>query len=265
MQRIRRPLRLLTIILLGTLASHAALAASLVDEIQKRGKIVVGLFPAAPPFGFTNEKGEVDGIDIEMARLMAKDLGVKLETITTNGASRIPTLLTGKADILIDVLAITPERAKQVSYSIPYGVMQVIMYGPESAHVRSWADLKGKKVGVTLGAVTDVEVTKNAPQGTEVARFDDDSATNTALLTGQVDVICATDAVVVGLADRVPDKKFETEFAIRTSPISMGMRRGDPDFLHWVNTFIYYHKVIGDVGAIYEKYMKHPLPETGSF
>lgn len=242
-----------------------AKAASLLDDIVKRGKLVVGVFPAAPPYGTTNAKGEIEGIDIEIARLMAEDLGVKLETIATNGAARIPTLLTGKADVLIAVMSITPERAKQVAFSIPYAGFQIIMYGPQAQAVKNWSDLKGKRIGVTLGAVTDIETTRNAPPGTEIIRFDDDAATNTALLVGQVDLICATDFVVLGLNDRAPDKKFESKFSIRNSPISIGMRRDDPQFLQWVNTFVYYNKAIGKIGTIYEKHMKQKLPDFGSF
>lgn len=251
--------------LAAAFSTTAASAESLLDTIISRGKIVVGVFPAAPPFGTTNAQGEIEGIDIEIARLLAEDLGVELETISTNGAARIPTLMTGKADILIAVLSITPERAKQVAFSIPYTGFKIIMYGPQDQKVESWADLAGKRVGVTLGAVTDIEATRNAPPGTEIIRFEDDAATNTALLAGQVDLIGATDFVVMDLPSRAPDKNFETKFSIRNSPISIGMRRGDPDLLQWVNTFIYYNATIGKIDQIYQKHMKQPLPEFGTF
>src|SRR5690606_25888693 len=132
-----------------------------------------------------------------------------------------------KADILIAVMSITPERAKQVAFSIPYTGFEIIMYGPQDQKVESWADLAGKRVGVTLGAVTDIETTRNAPPGTEIIRFEDDAATNTALLAGQVDVICNSDFVVKDLPARAPDRNFEKKFSVRSSPISIGMRRGD--------------------------------------
>jgi polar amino acid transport system substrate-binding protein len=240
-------------------------AASLLEQIQAKGKLVVGLFPASPPYGYVNAQGKIEGIDIEIARLMAQDLGVELETVSTSGAARIPTLLTGKVDVLIAVLSITPKRAEQVAYSIPYAGFQIIMYGPADQKVRDWPDLAGKRVGVTLGAVTDTETTRNAPKDTKILRFEDDAATNAALLAGQVDLICATDFVVLGLPERVPDKKLETKFAIRSSPVSIGMRRGDPDFMQWVNTFLFYNKNIGKLGEIYEKHMHQKLPDFGAF
>src|SRR5690606_39694127 len=115
----RRFLIAATMVVATAFSSSNAMAESLLDTIISRGKIVVGVFPAAPPFGTTNAQGEIEGIDIEIARLLAEDLGVELETIATNGAARIPTMMTGKADILIAVMSITPERAKQVALSIP--------------------------------------------------------------------------------------------------------------------------------------------------
>lgn len=122
--------------------SGAAVAQS-AAEIQKKGQLTIGLLVDFPPYGTTNAQNQPDGYDADVARLLAKDLGVKLNLVPVTGPNRIPFLLTNKVDLLVASLAITPERAKQVDFSAPYATATVILYGAKKVDIKSAADLKG--------------------------------------------------------------------------------------------------------------------------
>lgn len=129
--------------------SGTAMAQS-AAEIQKKGQLTVGLLVDFPPYGTTNAQNQPDGYDADVARLLAKDLGVRLNLVPVTGPNRIPFLLTNKVDLLVASLAITPERARQVDFSAPYATATVILYGAKKLDIRSAADLKGRRIGVVV-------------------------------------------------------------------------------------------------------------------
>jgi hypothetical protein len=89
-------------------------------DIKKKGEITIGMLVDFPPYGTTNAQNQPDGYDADVAKLLAKDWGVKANIVPVTGPNRIPFLLTNKVDLLVASLAITPERAKQVQFSTPY-------------------------------------------------------------------------------------------------------------------------------------------------
>ena len=90
-----------------------------------------------------NQERKPEGFDIDLAEMVAKALGVKVELQQVTGANRIPYLLTDKVDIVISVMGLTPERAKQIMFTAPYADTHLAVYGPKSANVplrsRAWA------------------------------------------------------------------------------------------------------------------------------
>src|SRR4030095_13073047 len=120
--------------------------ADTLDEIKKAGKIGVAIAAPIPPFGMTDDKMQPTGSDVDLARLLAKDLGVQLEIVTTTGPTRIPMLQTNKADIVISTLSITPDRAKVVDFSIPYADHPSVVAGLKTVQIKQLSDLDGKKV-----------------------------------------------------------------------------------------------------------------------
>ena len=86
--------------------------------------------------------------DVDVAKLMAKYLGVELELVPVTGPNRIPYLLTSKVDVLVAIFGITPERARQVQFSIPYSSIDIVLMAPKDSKIANAADLKALKVGV---------------------------------------------------------------------------------------------------------------------
>jgi len=155
----RWSLWLIALPLLLGLSSPPPAAAQTIDEIIKRGKVIVGVNTTTPIFGLIGADGHPEGYDPDVARLVGKYLGVPVEFVSVTGANRIPNLLSGKVDMLICLFGITPERALQVWYSIPYASEAATLVAPESRKVKSVDDLAGLKVGVPRGAMQDLILT----------------------------------------------------------------------------------------------------------
>ena len=121
--------------LIAVLYAPAAGALQTIDDIIKKGTIVVGVSTTTPIFGLIGQQGEPEGYDPDVARLLAKYLGVKVDFVPVTGANRIPQLLSGRVDVLICLFGITPERAQQVWYSIPYAYEAATLVAPAALKV----------------------------------------------------------------------------------------------------------------------------------
>jgi polar amino acid transport system substrate-binding protein len=191
---------------------------------------------------------------------MAKYLGVDLEIIPVTGPNRIPYLLTGKVDMLTATFGITPERAKQVQFSIPYSAIEIQLLGPTATKVTSFADIANLKVAVARASSQDTALTAQAPKSTTILRFDDDASAGQAYLSGQADLIGSNNVTAMQLAATKPSKGIEKKLALRSQYQGITLRRGSDDLRQWVNTFLFFIKNNGELDAINRKWFNEPLP-----
>jgi polar amino acid transport system substrate-binding protein len=253
--------RLLAFAVLGLLAVAPAVHAQTIDDILKRGKVLIGIDLANPPYGNMSRSMEPEGLDVDLARAIAKRMGVPLEIVQVTGPSRIPTLLNNRVDIIVATFAPTPERALQVSFSSAYSDVAQVIVAPEQRSIKTAADTSGLKVAVVRGNTQDVAFTPIAPPGCTIMRFDDDAGAGQALLSSQVDALVTGSVTAATLAKQNPDKHLEIKLAIRDNPLTVGVRRGQQDLLNWINTFIFYMKYSGELEAIHKKYdIPYSLP-----
>ena len=254
--------------LFATMLASGSRAADLqtIDDIVKKGTIVVGVSTTTPIFGLIGDKGEPEGYDPDVARLLAKYLGVKVEFVPVTGANRIPQLLSGRVDVLICLFGITPERAQQVWYSMPYAYEAATLVGPASLNVKTVDDLKGKRVGVPRGAMQDLMLTPLAQQkGFQLQRFDDEETELQALIAGQIDVGGTGLLVNQRLNRNNPGKDYQVKIVLRPLHFGIGLRRGEVDKLQWLNTFVYTIKNNGELDAISRKWRQMPLEQLPVF
>jgi polar amino acid transport system substrate-binding protein len=251
MRRLLRNLALVCVALIVSVAS--ASAQTLLEDIIKRGTINIGISLGTPPYGFTNDKMEPDGFDVNLAKLVARDLGVKLNIVDTVASARIPNLLSKKLDIVISSFSITPERAKAIAFTNCVYVDQQVLLAPKASKFAAVADLKGHKIGVTRSTTNDIVLTKSAVEGTTIQRYDDDASTSQALLAGQVDGIVTSRALAVAMIGR--DPKLDILFLVASAPMGIGLRLGEPDMLHWLNTDIFMLWTTGELPALQKKWM----------
>jgi len=185
----RRPLAALGLTGLAAAAFIKSAAAQSVDDVLSKKKVQVGILVDLPPFGVVNAKNEYEGYDVDVAKLMAKYLGVECELVPVTGPNRIPYLLTGKVDVLVATFGITPERARQVQFCIPYSSIDIVLMAPKERKITGAADLASLRIGVARASTQDTAISAAAPQGTRIMRFDDDATTAQALLSNQIDAI----------------------------------------------------------------------------
>ncbi|VVE17388.1 L-cystine-binding protein FliY [Pandoraea cepalis] len=234
--------------------------AQTVADIRKKGTLNVGMLIDFPPYGTTNAQMQPDGYDADVAKLLAKDLGVKVNIMPVTGPNRIPYLLSGKVDVLVASLAITPERAKQVQFSKPYAAATIVLLGKTGAPIKSAADLKGLRVSVARASTQDMAVTKTAPEGTEIRRFDDDASAMQALLTGQVDAIGCSVTVANAIRQRAPGQ-FEPKFNLLQQAMGIALRPNQPELLAAINDFVTRNTANGELNKRYRKWLGTDLPQ----
>ncbi len=247
-------------------ASAQAANPQTIDDIIKNGKIVVGVSTTTPIFGLIGKDGEPEGYDPDVARLLAKYLGVKVEFVPVTGANRIPQLLSGRVDVLICLFGITPERAQQVWYSMPYAYEAATLVAPAAVNVKTVDDLKGKRVGVPRGAMQDLMLTPLAQEkGFQLQRFDDEATELQALISGQIDLGGTGLLVNQRLNRNNPGKDYQVKIVLRPLHFGIGIRRGETDKLQWLNTFVYTIKNNGELDAISRKWRDRPLEDLPVF
>src|SRR5829696_2225112 len=227
---------------------------SSLDRILKEKKLRVTAEVTAPPFGMIDANGQPDGSEVATARQLAKDLGVDVDFIQVTGPQRIPTLLSGRADIAISSLSMTIDRAKVVMFASPHGALSIVIAAPASVEIKDAKGMSGKRIGITRATLEEATVPKIAPPDARIVLFDDIAATIQALLSGQVDAAGFSAFTSKSVADRNPDKKLEDKFTVTTAFYAAALRPGDHDLLHFVNTWIALRTRDGTLGQIYEKY-----------
>ncbi|WP_018182922.1 transporter substrate-binding domain-containing protein [Kaistia granuli] len=242
--------------LAATIALGAAgvAKADVLADIKAKGEIAIAIDLGAPPWGMTDANLKPAGADVDVANKLAADLGVKMKLVEVTGPNRVPFLLTNKTDIVISSFAITPERAKVVDF-VPYSVNRLIVFGPKGVEIKSLEDLAGKRVGVVRGNLQDTELTKKAPADTKLVRFDDDATTITALMSGQVDAMCAPYGMYLTLAERYPAKELEPKAEVVQQPLGIGLRQNEPEMKAWLQDWVKKGAADGSLSTIFEKYM----------
>lgn len=243
---------LLTCVVLAV-STVSASAQSLLEDVVKRGTINIGISLGTPPYGLTNDKMEPDGYDVNLAKMIARDLGVKLNIVDTVASARIPNLLSRKLDIVISSFSITAERAKAIAFTNCVYVDQQVLLAPKSSKFAAMADLKGHKIGVTRSTTNDIALTKGAVEGTGIQRYDDDASTSQALLAGQVEGIVTSRGLAVAMIGRDPN--LDNMFVVASAPMGIGLRLGEPDMLHWLNTEIFMLWTTGELQGLQKKWM----------
>jgi ABC-type amino acid transport/signal transduction systems, periplasmic component/domain len=245
-------------LLAGAIASTAV--AQTVESIKSAGTLKVGMLVDFPPFGIMNTSNEPDGYDADVAKLLAEELGVKLQIVPVTGPNRIPYLQSNQVDVLVASLGITEERAKNVDFSAPYAGISVGVFGGKDIQVSKPEDLSGKTIGVARASTQDTGVTKIAPADAKIQRFDDDASAIQALLSGQVQLIGVSNVVAAQIETAAPGK-YEQKIQLSQQVQGIAVRKGSSELLTAVNAFVDKVKASGDLNKIHEKWLGSPLPD----
>jgi polar amino acid transport system substrate-binding protein len=227
-------------------------------DIIKNGVVRIAVPLDVPPFGSMSQERKAEGFDIDLAEMVGKALGAKVELQQVTGANRIPYLLTDKVDIVISVMGLTPERAKQIMFTAPYADTHLAVYGPKSAVVKSPDEIGTLKVVAAKGTTQELGLAAMNPRA-NIMRTEDDATAATAYLTGQADLFATNSLIIPDLMKRAPNKEFDLKFVIRRSPAHMGVRMGEYALLQWLNSFIFFNTMNGDLDKLHRKWLAAPM------
>ncbi len=253
----RRPFAALALTLAGILPL-AAQAQTALDEVLARKQINIAVPTDFPPYGFVGTDLQPQGLDVDMARLIGARLGVKVELVPVSSANRIAYLQTKKAHLVISTLGKNAEREKVIDFTAAYSPFFQAVFAAKSLGIKSFADLAGKSVGVTRGAIEDMELTKLAPAAADIKRFEDNNATVSAFVSGQVQVIATGASVAGNMMQRNPQLGAEYKLLIKDSPNFIGVAKGEDKLRLEVNKVIAAAKAGGEIDKLAQKWLGRP-------
>jgi len=246
---------MLTAVAATAARSFAAAPADTLAEVKKKGVLVAGVKDSLPPFGYIDEKTRtIIGYDIDFVNAIAKKLGVKVELKPVTSASRMPQLQEGNIDMIAATMTKNPERAKQIDFSHTYFFTgQKFITKKDS--VKSLKDLEGKRIGTAKGSTSEQNVKKALPTAT-VLSFDDYPQAFLALQQGKVQAVTTDEAILAGILAKSPNKgQFEIpNVQLSDEPYGLGMRKGDKNFVDFVNKTILEMEKSGEAKKIFDKW-----------
>jgi polar amino acid transport system substrate-binding protein len=231
------------------------LATTYPSDILKKGVLVCGVKDSTPGFGYLDETmRDIVGYDVDFCRAIAKKLGVKLDLKPVTSATRIPQLIAGNIDLIAATMAKNTSRAKQIDFSYTY-FTTLQKFITKKGTVKKLADLEGKKIGTAKGSTSEQNAKKALPTAT-IQSFDDYAPAFLALQQGKVFAITTDESILANILNKAPDKtKYEIpNIIIGYEPYGLGMRKGDTNFVNFVNATLLEMEKKGDARKIFNKW-----------
>jgi polar amino acid transport system substrate-binding protein len=242
-------------------AASTAADAQTVDKVKQAGVIRIGVMGEQAPWGSFDASGQNIGYDVDVGRLIGEELGVKVEFVPNAVSARIPNLLTNKVDLQMAVMGMYPDRAKVVQFSKPYAGLKIILLASKKHKIEKIEDARNLRIGVPRGAAQDKAITTLLGDSPNIRRFDDDSSTMQALVSGQVDAIGGNTTYKINLDKAAPGNDFEQKLVFNEQWMGITSLLGDEKTNTWLNAFIDKISADGRLEAINKKWLNASTPE----
>jgi polar amino acid transport system substrate-binding protein len=246
------------------LASAGVQAQTALDDVMKAKSIKIAIPTDYPPYGFVGTDMAPQGLDVDVAKLIAAKLGVKVELVPVTSANRVPYLQTRKADLVVSTLGKNPDREKVIDFTSAYSPFFQAVFAPKSMAIKGWSDLAGKSVAVTRGAMEDQELAKVAPAGVDVKRFEDNNATIAAFVAGQTQLVATSASVAGNMMAKNPGVGAEFKLLLKDSPNFIGVAKGEDKLRLKVNDILAEAKKAGELDALSKKWLGRPAGDLPS-
>ena len=211
--------------------------ARTVEEIKQSGKIVIGVFSDKKPFGYVDSNGDYQGYDVYFGNRIAKDLGVEVEYVPVEAASRVENLVSNKVDIILANFTVTEERKEKVDFTLPYMKVALGVVSPDKALITDVEDLKGKTLIVCKGTTAETFFTENYPE-VNLLKFDQYTEAYNALLDGRGDALSTDNTEVLAWAIENEGFSVGIESLGNIDTIAAAVQKGNQDLLDWLNNEI---------------------------
>ena len=211
--------------------------ARTVEEIKQSGKIVIGVFSDKKPFGYVDSNGDYQGYDVYFGNRIAKDLGVEVEYVPVEAASRVEYLVSNKVDIILANFTVTEERKEKVDFTLPYMKVALGVVSPDKALITDVEDLKGKTLIVCKGTTAETFFTENYPE-VNLLKFEQYTEAYNALLDGRGDALSTDNTEVLAWAIENEGFSVGIESLGNIDTIAGAVQKGNQDLLDWLNNEI---------------------------
>lgn len=235
-------------------------SADLLDDIKQRGVLRVGMEPGYMPFELVNQKGEIIGFDVDMAKRMAKSLGVKLELVSTAWDGIIPSLVTDKFDIIMSGMTITDERSQTVDFAKPYIIIgqTLLVNKKHEGKVKSFKDLNAPnfKIASKLGTTGEIAAKEKMPKA-QYFSYETEHEGLMETVNGKIDAFVYDSPYnAVAFAEKGQGKLYFIDQPFTDEPLGWAVRKGNPKFIAFLNEFLDKSKKDGSYDKIYSKWFK---------
>ncbi len=233
---------------------------STLESILKKGELRVGFEAGYMPFEMTNKKGKFVGFDIDMAKEMAKAMGVKFIPVNTAWDGIIPSLITDKFDIIMSGMTVTQERNLKINFADPYIIVgqTILINKKHKGKIKSYKDLNNSKYIVTskLGTTGEQAVKRLIPK-CNYKSFETEPEAALEVVNGKADAfVYDLPYCVVFMAQQGAGKLVFLDKPFTFEPLAWAVKKGDPDLMNWLNNFLSQIKNDGRYERIYNKWIK---------
>lgn len=243
----------------GLAAANALWDESTLNKVLQRGELRVGLEAGYMPFEMTNKRGDIIGFDVDIAKLMARSMGVELTLVNTAWDGIIPALLTDKFDLLMSGMTITPERNLQVNFADPYVTIgqTLLIHSKHADTVSSYRDLNDAqfKIVTKLGTTGEIAARRFLSRA-DIRTFETESEAALEVRNGRADAFVYDLPYNVVYIGQNPDNLVHLDEPFTYEPLGWAVRKGDPDFINWLNNFLRQIKGDGTYDAIYQRWFE---------
>ncbi len=214
-----------------------------IKKIQAKKELVIGTSGGYMPFEMIDKKGQLIGFDIDTGKKIADALGVAVKWQDMDFDGLIPALSTGKIDMVLAGMTITPKRALSVNFVQPgyFLTGQVVMYNKQkNPNVTKWQDfdVAGKTIALSMGTTGDLAATDMFKKAT-LKRFDSSTNAGLEVVNGRADAMVYDYDWIRLWVKRNPDQLASMDTLLTTEHLGVAIAPGQPDFLQWLSTFMY--------------------------
>ncbi len=226
-------------------------------ELEKKGELVIATSPDFPPFEELTADGNVEGIEIEILKLICEELGVKLKIETMNFESVLPGIQAGKFDVGVSGISVTPEREKNVLFTDPYCLAAQAIVVVEGSDITSKADLAGKKVSVQSGTTAESFC---RTEGYEVSAYAANSDAQLALTTAKVNAWVIDDLTAAEMVAAYNETAAEgsklviLDEPMTTEPYAFAFAKGSEEVVEEINKILTQLIKDGTIADIFEEF-----------
>ncbi len=245
-------------------AGLSASSADKLDDVINAGKLRCGVVLDFPPIGYRDENNEPAGFDVDYCKDLAKAMEVDFEILPLTWAERLPVIVSNRADVVFGGTSDTLERAKTVGFTIPYAIYYAQAIVTKDSGIKTFEDMKEKRVGAAVGTVPEIEFLKYAKKwGTEnlYQGYQSENEVFLAVAQGKIDAGITTNTAVKPIVQKYDNVIAGPRMPWTTDYTSVLGPRKDFGWLNYLNLFITHQVRSGRYQELWGKYVGGDAPD----